>query len=168
MSDSIHVSRRSLVFAANTAKHATKLGLKGGAKKAASKANPALMVIEAGISVANAVQSFYALKEAKTVRKGLKEHIPKVKKRLEVERKALVEQAQMLKDDLKLKKDKQAEITKFISLTAKFYTDAVGEVEKIRASDIIDEQELDRKENELDKQWRSFQRAFRTYTEIIN
>ena len=168
MSDSIHISRRSLTFASNTARYATKFGLKKGAQKAATKVNPTLLVIEAGISVANAVQSFYQLKEAKAVRDGLEDYIPKVKKRLEVERKALIEQAKILKAELDLKKEKQAEITKFVLLTVQFYSDAVSEVEKIRGLDIIDEKELDRAEKDLEKQWRIFQKALRVYTEIIN
>lgn len=168
MSDSIHISRRSLTFAANTASYATKFGLKKGAQKAATKVNPTLLVIEAGISVANAVQSFYQVKEAKAVRDGLEDYIPKVKKRLEVERKALIEQAKILKAELELKKEQQAEITKFVLLTMQFYSDAASEIKKVKDSDIIDAKELDQKEKELAKQWRSFQKALRIYTEIIN
>jgi hypothetical protein len=87
---------------------------------------------------------------------------------LEIEREALIEQAKILKAKLELKKEKQAEITKFVLLTVQFYSDAVGEVEKIRATDIIDGKELDRKEKDLEKQWRSFQKALQIYTEIIN
>lgn len=83
------VSRHALTFTVGTLRHATKLGIPGGMAKAATKVNPALLVVEAAISVLDAAQSFFALETAKTIRDGLRAALPLERERLEAERKKL-------------------------------------------------------------------------------
>lgn len=85
----IRVPRQALSLMTNTAVMASKYGLRKGMAKAAAKANPALLLLEAAVSVADAVNSYVKLKEARAHRDGLERLIPHEKKRLELERKKL-------------------------------------------------------------------------------
>ena len=89
MSVQVKVPRHALSFLASTAKLAGKYGLKKGAAKAAAKANPALLVLEAATSVADAVQAYLDLREARETRAGLKRLLPHEEERLRLAREQL-------------------------------------------------------------------------------
>src|SRR5690606_21191938 len=126
------------------------------------------LILEAGIAIADAVQSYLSLKEARIKKKGLEKLIPIEEKRLEIKRKKLVEEVDVLKAELTLKMDKQNEIKEFVQLCCEFYNDAVNIAERYRSEDIVDDTELDKLESDLEKQWTMFQRALIVYIESIN
>lgn len=163
-----HIPRHALTFMAHTARHASKHGLKNAAGKAAAKANPALLIIEAAVSVADAVNSFYKLKNAKARRDGLKDYIPLESLRLKVERHKLVQQIRLAQEEIQQKVDIQQRVGELALVCGRVVKAAWDELHGIRSADIPDLQEFDVRLEQLEDAWSDFQRALYNFYEMSN
>lgn len=161
----IRVPREALSLLANTALMASKFGLKKGMAKAAAKANPALLLLEAAVSVADAVGSYIKLKEARAHLDGLAQLVPHEKKRLELERKKLAEQIALTKAELSDKSRIQERLGKLVLACAAVYRIAWDELHVIRSADIPDVEAFDLQFIELENVWSELQHALQNYNE---
>lgn len=161
----VHISRHALTFMGNSAQLALKHGLKGGVKQAASKTNPALLVIDAAVSVAEAVDSYLKLSRAKEHRDGLRKVIPLEEQRLEIERKQLSEQLKLTKEEINQKKDIQRRLGELVLLCANTCRLAWAELHAIRSSDLPDLDDFDRQLTMLDDAWSDLRHALENYNQ---
>lgn len=159
------VPRQALSLLVNTALMARKFGLKAGAAQAAAKANPALLVLEAAVSVADAVGSYLRLKEARAHLDGLARLIPHEKTRLELECKKLAEQIALAKAELSDKSRIQERLGKVVLACAVVYRTAWNELHVIRSADIPDVEAFDKQFIELEDVWSELQHALQNYNE---
>lgn len=159
------VPRQALSLLANTAVMASKFGLKKGMAKAAAKANPALLLLEAVVSVADAVGSYIKLEEARTHRDELLRLIPHEKKRLELEREELSEQITLAKKELAHKSLIQKRLGMLVLACSAAYRTAWDELHVIRSSDLPDVEAFDAKQIELEDAWSGLQHALQNYNE---
>ncbi|MBC7190768.1 hypothetical protein [Marinobacter sp.] len=159
------VPKQALSLLANTVVMASKYGLKQGIGKAAAKANPALMLLEAAVSVADAVNSYLKLKEAKARRNGLSQLIPHEEKRLDLERKQLAEQIELAKKDLAQTSRLQERLGKLVLACSSAYRTAWDELHALRSSDLPDIEAFDAQLIELEDVWGELQHALQIYNE---
>ena len=138
-----HVPRHALTLMASSAKLAAKHGLKKGLSKAAAKANPALMVIEAAVSVAEAVNSYLQLRKAREHRDGLQRLIPHEEERLRLERQQLAEQLDLAKEEIAQKKDIQRRLGELVLACGRACRTTWTELHAIRNSDLPDLEAFD-------------------------
>jgi hypothetical protein len=162
---SARIPRHALTFMGNSARLAVKHGLKKGLTRAASKANPALLVIEAVVSVAEAVDSFLKLSRAKEHRDGLLRIIPHEEERLRLERCQLSEQLELAKEDIAQKMDTQRMLGKLVLVCANTCRLAWVELHAIRSSDLPDIEAFDRQLEMLDSAWSDLRHALGNYNE---
>ena len=159
------VPRHALTLLANSAKLATRHGFTKGLGKAASKANPALLVIEAAVSVADAVNSYLKLREAKAHRTGLRELIPHEEDRLRLERHKLIEQLGLAKEEIAQKKDLQRRLGELALACGKAWRTVWTELHAIRTSDLPDLEAFDRQQQVLEDTWADLRHALGNYNE---
>nr|WP_289073654.1 hypothetical protein [uncultured Halomonas sp.] len=159
------VPKQALSLLANTAVLASKFGLKKGVAKAAAKANPALLLLEAAVSVADAVDSYIKLKDAKAHRDGLSQLIPHEKRRLELERKKLAEQIALTKEELAHKTNIQEQLGRLVLSCSSAYRTAWDELHAIRSSDLPDIEVFDAQFLEIEDAWSGLQYALQNYNE---
>jgi aspartyl-tRNA synthetase len=157
------VPRYALTFMAKSGQLAVKHGLKKGLSKAASKANPALLVIEAAASVAEAVNSFYKLSRAKEHRNGLEKLIPLEEDRLSAERDQLSEQLEMAKEEINLQKDVQRRLGELVLMCANACKTSWSELEAIRSSDLPDLEAFDEQFEKIESAWMDLRHALENY-----
>lgn len=159
------IPRHALTFMGSSARLAVKHGLKKGLTRAASKANPALLVIEAVVSVAEAVDSYLNLSRAREHRDGLRRFIPHEEERLRLEREQLAEQLDLAKEEIALKKDMQRRLGELVLVCASTCKLAWAELHAIRSSDLPDLEAFDRQLDMLDSAWSDLRHALGNYNE---
>ena len=150
---------------ANTAVIASKFGLKRGIAKAAAKSNPTLLLLEAAVSVSDAVNSYIKLKEARAHRDGLSQLIPHEKDRLELEREKLTEQIGLAKKDLVDKSLIQERMGRLVLACSTAYGTAWNELHAIRSADLPDIEAFDVQQINLEDVWSELQHALQNYNE---
>ncbi len=160
-----HVPRHALTLMASSAKLAAKHGLKKGLSKAAAKANPALMVIEAAVSVAEAVNSYLELRKAREHRDGLQRLIPHEEERLHLERQQLAEQLDLAKEEIAQKKDIQRRLGELVLECGRVCRTTWTELYAIRKSDLPDLEAFDKHLRTLEDAWSDLQHALQNYNE---
>ena len=159
------VPRQALTLMGSSAKLAVKHGLKKGMTRAAAKANPALLVIEAAVSVGEAVDSFLKLKQAKEHRDGLRKVIPHEEERLRLEREQLAVQLEVATEEVNQKKDMQSRLGELVLVCAKTCSLEWTELHAIRSSDLPDLEAFDKHLEMLDTAWSDLRHALNNYNE---
>ncbi|SAK99986.1 hypothetical protein AWB78_05865 [Caballeronia calidae] len=167
MSKPFHPPRHALTFMATAGRMATRYGLKKGLSRAAAKANPVLMVIEAAASVAEAVQSYLTLREAQAHRDGLRELIPHEAERLRLEREALKTQIDNARAELDSRIEVQKRIGELVLTCSAAVSTAWSELNAIRSADLPDIEAFDRKLDELDAANQQFRHAIAIYQDDV-
>ena len=162
---SIRIPRQALLLLKNTVVMASKYGLKKGMAKAAVKANPALLLLEAAVSVAEAVNSYINLKEARLHRDGMTRFIQHEGKRLELERQKLADQIALAKQELSNNRKVQQRMGELVLACSAAYRLVWDELHAIRSSDLPDLDAFDTQLIELEDVWRELQIALQYYTE---
>ncbi|MCB9610828.1 MAG: hypothetical protein H6722_00010 [Sandaracinus sp.] len=162
---SVRVPRHALTFMRTAAKLATKHGLKKGLAEAAAKANPALMVLEAAVSVADAVNSYLKLREAREHRDGLRRLLPHEADRLQLERDKLENELELAKAQIDQRARVQGRLGALVLACSSAYSAAWKELQAIRSSDLPDIEAFDRKLEGLDESWEQLRRALANYAE---
>ena len=158
--------RHALTLMANSAKLAAKHGLKKGLSKAAAKANPTLMIIEAAEAVIKAANSYLQLRKAKEHRDGLRRLIPHEEERLRIERQQLAEQLDLAKTEITQKKDIQRRLGELVLACGKTCRTIWTELHAIRNSDLPDLEEFDAHLCTLENAWSDLQHALQNYNDI--
>lgn len=153
------VPTKAITFMVHTANLAGKYGLKKAATKAAVKVNPAFMVIEAAISVADAVNSYLKLKNARARRDGLRGFIPLESERLRLEREDLLEQISLAQEQIGDKVEIQKRLALLALACGKVVRSSWDELYAIRKADLPDFQQFDDKLADLENVWVDFKRA---------
>lgn len=159
------VPRHALTFMASSAKLAVKHGLKKGLTKAASKVNPALLVIEAAVSVAEAVNSYLKLRRAREHRDGLRSFIPHEEERLRLERQQLYKQLDIAQEEIDQKKEMQRRLGELVLVCGKACKTTWTELHAIRSSDLPDLEAFDRQLEMLESAWSDLRHAIENYNE---
>ena len=148
-----------------SARLAVKHGLKKGLTRAASKADPALLVIEAVVSVTKAVDSFLKLSQAKEHRDGLRKLIPQEEERLRLEREELSERIDLAREEIAQKKDMQRRLGELVLVCGNICRLALAELHAIRSSDLPDIEAFDRQREMLESAWSELRQALGNYNE---
>lgn len=160
-----HVPKHALTFMASSARLAAKHGLKKGLTKAAAKANPALLAIDAVISVAGAVDSYLKLRVSREHRDGLRKFIPLEEERLKLERQQLGEQLNLAKEEIKQKKDIQKRIGELVLICSQVYRATWNELHAIRSSELPDLEAFASQLQSLEDAWNDLRYALENYNE---
>lgn len=160
-----HVPRHALTLMASSAKLAAKHGLKRGLSKAAAKANPALMVIEAAGSVAEAVNSYLQLRKAREHQEGLQRIIPYEEERLRLERQQFAEQLDLAKEEIAQKGDIQRRLGELVLACGRACSTTWNELHAIRASDLPDLEAFDHQLRTLENAWSDLQHALQNFND---
>jgi len=150
---------------ASSAKLATRHGLKKGLTKAAAKANPPLLVIEAAVSVAEAVNSYLKLRAAREHRYNLRRLIPHEEERLQLEHKQLAEQLDLAKEEIIQKKEIQRRLGELVLVCGRACRTTWTELHAIRLSDLPDLEAFDSQLRSLENAWTDLRRALENYNE---
>jgi hypothetical protein len=159
------VPRHALTFLASSAKLAARHGLKKGVGKAAAKANPALMVLEAAVSVADAVNSYMKLRQVREHRDGLRRILPLEEERLQTERKQLAQELELAKSEIDQRGDIQRRLGELTLACASACQTIWDDLHAIRSADLPDLGAFDRKIDELEASWNQLQRALTNYND---
>lgn len=159
------VPRHALIFMESSARLAAKHGLKKGLMRASAKANPALLAIEAAVSVADAVSSYLNLRAAREHRDGLQRLLPYEEERLQLERQQLKEQLDLAKEAIDQRKDIQERLGKLTLACSRVCRMIWDELEAIRSSDLPDLESFDRQLQSLEGAWTDFRHGLKNYNE---
>lgn len=160
-----HVPRHALTFMASSAQLAAKHGLKKGLTRAAAKTNPALLVIEATVSVAEAVNSYLKLRSAREHRDGLRKIIPHEEKRLRLERQKLRVQLDLANEEIAQRKEIQRTLGELVLVCSQVLRTIWDELHAIRSSYLPDLEAFDSQLELLEKAWRDLGHALENYHE---
>ncbi len=159
--------RHAISFLAETAKLAARHGLRDGAAKAAAKANPALLVIEAAFSVAEAVNSYLVLREAREQRDGLRRLLPLEEDRLRATQETLRIEIELAKSELGRRQDIQQRLGGLSLICASACGQIWSEIHAIRTAELPALNEFDKKLDDLQRTWNQFRRALAHYSDTI-
>lgn len=159
------VPRHALTFMASSAKLAARHGLKKGMAKAAAKANPALMVLEAAVSVAEAVNSYLKLRQAREHRDGLRRILPHEEERLRLEREKLDAELKLAKTEIDQRKDIQRRLGELTLACASACQVMWTELHAIRSADLPDLEAFEKKLDDLEASWDQLRRALANYND---
>ena len=161
----VRIPKHALTFMASSAKLAMRYGLKGGIAKAAAKANPALMVFEAAVSVAEAVNSYLELRKAREHRDGLRRFLPHEEDRLRLEREKLSEQLELAKTEIDQTEQIQRRLGELTFSCASACKTIWSELQAIRSADLPDIEAFEREMDKLEDTWAQLQRALNNYSQ---
>lgn len=161
----IHVPRHAFTFMANSARLAAKYGLRKGLTKAAAKANPALLVIEATVSVAEAVNSYLKLRTARENRDSLGKIIPHEENRLRLERQKLRVQLDLAHEEIDQRKEIQRVLGELVLVCSQILRTTWDELSAIRSSDLPDLEAFDSQLQSLERAWTGLYHALENYNE---
>jgi hypothetical protein len=142
------IPHHALTFGAHAVKLASRHGLKMGIAKAAARINPVLMVIEAGVSVLGAIDSWLTLKAARAHRDGLRSTIGKEEAKLELDRRK--EELMLARANLDQELALRQRIGKINLLCAQACQEIFREMRVIRQSEIPDIDQFERLNDELE------------------
>ena len=159
------VPRHALIFMESSARLAAKHGLKKGLMRASAKANPALLAIEAVVSVADAVSSYLNLRAAREHRDGLRKIIPHEEERLRLERQQLGEQLDLAKEAIEQRKDIQERLGKLTLACAQTLNTIWIELHAIRSSDLPNLEAFDSQLQSLESAWDDLSHVLENYHE---
>lgn len=160
---SIRIPHQALSFGTHTAKLASRYGLKAGLTKAAAHANPAMLVLEAAVSVMDAANAWLELKAARVHRDGLRTTIPKEKAALEIDRLKLKEEIVLAREDLSQELALRERIGKINLLCARVCQEILGDMLAIRNEEIPSIDHFERLNNELEVAWTKMREALDYY-----
>lgn len=153
------VPTKALTFTAEAAKLAARHGIKRGIDKAVAKANPALLAIEAAVSVANAVSAYLDFRASREHRDALLRILPHEATRLALEREQIQTAIGLARAEL----DQQAQVQERIGALALSCATACGtiwaELLAIRSAALPDIAEFERRCEALEDAWSKMQRA---------
>lgn len=161
----VRVPRHAIRLMANTAIYSARHGFRQGAAKAVAKANPALLVIEAAVSVFEAINSYVSLKRAEKVRDSLAALLPKEEERLATQRMILQKQIDVAREELAREHLVREVVNKLALACAEYYGIAWKELEAIRLADLPDMAAFDTQLNQLNMAFDKFQNALALYAE---
>ena len=150
---------------ASTAKMAIRHGLKRGVTKAAAKANPILMVLEAASSVLEAVDSCLQFCKAREHRDGLRGIIPEEQEKLRLEREKLSEELDLAKTELNASDEIRKRLGRLTLSCASAYGAVWDELHAIRTAELPDIDGFERRLDNLDESWRQFKAALEYYND---
>lgn len=159
------IPRHALTFMASSAKLAARHGLKKGMAKAASTANPALMVLEAAVSVAEAADSYLKLRQAREHHGGLRRVLPHEEERLRLEREKLDTELNLAKTAIDQRKDIQRRLGELTFVCASACQVAFTELYAIRSADLPDLEAFEKKLDDLETSWNQLRRALANYND---
>ena len=158
----------ALTFMASTTKLAVKHGLKRGIAKAAAKANPPLLVLEAVGSVAEAVNSYLKLRQAREHRDGLRQILPHEEERLRLEREKLCKELEIAKTAIEQRQKIQERLGALTLICASVYRRTWDELHALRTAELPDIEAFDSTLEKLEDEWHQFQHALANYSDSSN
>lgn len=164
----IQPPQHALTFMVSTTTLAMKHGLKRGIAKAAAKASPPLLVIEAATSVAGAVNSYLKLRQAREHRDGLRRILPYEEERLRLEREKLCKELEEAKTAIDQRREIQKRLGALTLACASAYRMTWDELQKIRTAELPDIEAFDSTLEKLEDEWRQFQHALANYSDSSN
>ena len=164
----IQPPQHALTFMASTTTLAVKHGLKRGMAKAAAKASPPLLVLEAVGSVAGAVNSYLKLRQAREYRDGLRQILPYEEERLRLEREKLCEELEEAKTKIDQRQEIQKRLGALTLACASVYRTAWDELHALRTAELPDIEAFDSTLEKLEDEWRQFQHALANYSNSSN
>jgi hypothetical protein len=159
------IPKRALSLMANTAKAVSKYGFKKGVSKAASKANPALLVIEAGISVLSAVSSFFDYNAAVKERGGLATVNVTLDERLRLDREVFEKEIENIKGKLKNKKEIHGILIRVVKICQEGFSEAMTIYQEMVNTDIPDLEKIEDYNEKLEEAWQRLSLALEQYQE---
>jgi hypothetical protein len=165
MSMAVRPPRHALTFMASSAKLAMRHGLKKGMTKAVAKANPALLVIEAAVSVAEAVHSYLKLRKAREHRDGLIRILPHEEERLRLERQKLADELEMAKKEIEQHGQIQQRLGELTLACASTCRTTWAEIHAIRTFELPDIDAFERKIEKLEDAWEQLKHALANYND---
>ena len=162
----------ALTFMASTTKLAVQHGLKRGiskaAAKAAARANPALLVLEAVGSVAEAVNSYLKLRQAREYRDGLRQILPYEEERLQIEREKLCEELEIAETAIDQRREIQERLGTLTLVCASAYRKTWEELHAIRTADLPDIEAFEHRLEDLEDAWHQLRHALAHYSDSSN
>lgn len=161
-----HIPRHALSFMANSAKLAARYGLREGVARAAAKANPVLLVLEAAVSVAYAVDSYLTLRTAREHRDGLRRLIPQEAERLRLEREHLEEALDLARAEIDQRDKIQQRLGALALSCCEVCRLSWAELHTIRTSDLPDLNAFDTAFDALEVAWAQLQRALANFNAV--
>jgi len=159
------IPKRALSLMANTAKAMTKHGFKKGISKAATKANPALLVIEAGISILGAVSSFFDYNAAVKERNGIATVNATLEERLRLEREVFEKEIENIKGKLKNKKEIHGIIVRVVKTCQEGFSQAMIIYQEMVNADLPDLEKIEDYNEKLEEAWQRLCFALEQYHE---
>lgn len=160
-----HIPKHALTFMASAARLATQHGLKAGVTKAAGKVNPTLMVIEAAVSVLEAINSYLKLRKARAHRDGLRQVLNHEEERLRLERDKLSDQLDLAKSEIDQRQRIQRRLGELVFACAQACRSIWSELYAIRSADIPDIEAFETEVAKLEDAWGQLQRALSYYNQ---
>ena len=158
----------ALTFMASTTKLAVQHGLKRGISKAAARANPALLVLEAVGSVAEAVNSYLKLRQAREYRDGLRQILPYEEELLQLEREKLREELEMARTAIDQRREIQGRLGTLTLVCASVYSKTWKELHAIRTAELPDIEAFEHKIEDLEDAWHQLRHALANYSDLSN
>ncbi len=158
----------ALTFMASTTKLAVQHGLKRGISKAAARANPALLVLEAVGSMAEAVNSYLQLRQRREYRDGLRLILPYEEERLQLEREKLCEELEMARTAVDQRREIQRRLGTLTLVCASVYSKTWEKLHAIRTAELPDIEAFEHKLEDLEDAWHQLRHALANYSDLSN
>ncbi len=152
----------------SSAKLALRHGLKKGLAEAAAKVNPALLVLEAAVSISEAVNSYAELCRSRDRLDALHRILPNEEEKLRVEREKLESELALTRKAIEQRKDIQKRLGALTLACASACQLIWTELLAIRSSDLPDLESFERKVDELETGWNQFRRALADYDDTTD
>jgi hypothetical protein len=146
-----------------SAKLASEHGLRKGMAKAATKVNPALMVADAVLSVADCIHSFIQLAEAREIRDCLARENPLLIKKLAAQRQELVEQVEVARKQLDIERQRREALAGLVKTCQELFSKTMKLFTEARSADLPQLDELDKLEDRLFEDWHALKGALAFY-----
>ena len=166
MSNKQRIPKQSLRFIGQATVLASKHGLRKGLTKAAAKANPVLIVLDAAISVAKLYYFIYQdakmLKQKETLRKELKQLL----KQLQAERDKLQTDIDAQLDNIKLRQEQKEIIRSSIDIIRQEIPKAMQHLGQLKQEHPEDLTSIETHEKELYRNIQRFSEAFAIYQSL--
>lgn len=164
---STRIPYRSVRFMAQSGKMAAKMGVRKGVREAAKKANPALMVIDAAISVVDCVKSFIELSKAREIRDNLRRENKLLIDKLEAQREELESNIEVAREKVEAYADRQEVIAELVRECQQIFSQSMEAFTQIRGESLPDLHQLEKQEKQLLNDWKALKDALKLYQEQI-
>ena len=158
-----HVPYRSIQFMAQSGKLAAEHGLRKGMAKAAAKANPALLVVDTVLSIADCIHSFIQLAEAREIRDSLARENRLLVEKLKTQRQELVEQVEVARKKLDIHRERREALAGLVKTCQELFSETMKLFTEARSADLPQLEKLEMLEDRLHEDWCQLKRALNVY-----